>query len=69
MMRNGYVTGPILGALWLVVIASTLAVTMSFATGALFRPLVLFSMIWGHPHTSHYLLTRCPPGESHSTTA
>ena len=46
-MRNGYVTGPILGALWLVVIASTLAVTMSFATGALFRPLVLFSLIWG----------------------
>lgn len=46
-MRNGYLTGPILGALWLVVIASTLAVTMSFATGALFRPQVLFSLIWG----------------------
>ncbi|TLP55528.1 carbohydrate ABC transporter permease [Parasedimentitalea maritima] len=46
-MRNGYVTGPILGALWLVVIASTLAVTMSFATGALFRPQVTLSLIWG----------------------
>ncbi len=46
-MRNGYITGPVLGALWLVVIATTIAVTMSFATGAAFRPQVLLSLIWG----------------------
>ncbi|WP_419739164.1 carbohydrate ABC transporter permease [Ruegeria sp.] len=46
-MRQGYITGPILGALWLVVIATTIAVTMSFATGAAFRPQVLLSLIWG----------------------
>ena len=46
-MRNGFVTGPVLGAIWLVVIASTVAVTMSFATGAAFRPQVLTSLIWG----------------------
>jgi len=46
-MRQGYITGPVLGALWLVVIATTIAVTMSFATGAAFRPQVLLSLIWG----------------------
>ena len=47
-MRKGFITGPaILGALWMVVIATTVAVTMSFATGAAFRPQVLLSLIWG----------------------
>ena len=46
-MRKGYITGPVLGALWMVVIATTIAVTMSFATGAAFRPQVLLSLIWG----------------------
>ncbi|MCA0997046.1 carbohydrate ABC transporter permease [Alloyangia pacifica] len=40
-MRFGYVTGPLLGALWCFVIATTVAVAMSFATGAGFRPVWL----------------------------
>ncbi len=46
-MRNGFVTGPVLGALWLVVIATTVAITMSFSTGAAFRPQVLLGLVWG----------------------
>ncbi|MEM1004777.1 MAG: carbohydrate ABC transporter permease, partial [Pseudomonadota bacterium] len=46
-MRKGYITAPVLGALWLVVIATTIAITMSFATGAAFRPQLLMSLIWG----------------------
>lgn len=46
-MRKGYVTGPVLGALWMVVIATTAAITMSFSTGDAFRPQVLLSLIWG----------------------
>ncbi len=50
MMKNfyfGYVTGPILGALWLPVLATTVAITASFITGDAYRPLMLFSLIWG----------------------
>ncbi|MFY0617088.1 carbohydrate ABC transporter permease [Shimia sp.] len=46
-MRKGYITGPILGALWLVVMATTIAIAMSFATGAAFRPQILLCLIWG----------------------
>ncbi|MBR9766477.1 MAG: carbohydrate ABC transporter permease [Rhodobacteraceae bacterium] len=46
-LRFGYVTAPILGALWLFVIATTVAVAMSFATGAAFRPSVTFSVVLG----------------------
>ena len=35
---NGYVTAPVIGAVWCAVIAVTVAVAMSFATGAPFRP-------------------------------
>ncbi|WP_371154719.1 carbohydrate ABC transporter permease [Jannaschia sp. 2305UL9-9] len=45
--RNGALTGAILGALWTVTIAVTVAVVMAFATGALFRPLMLPSVLWG----------------------
>ena len=34
----GYVTGPILGVLWAFVVATTLAVVLSFSTGEAFRP-------------------------------
>lgn len=44
---HGYVTGPVLGALWLVVVATTVAVAMSFATGAAFRPFLLMCLVWG----------------------
>ncbi|UWR05645.1 carbohydrate ABC transporter permease (plasmid) [Ruegeria conchae] len=46
-MRKGYITGPVLGALWMVVIATTAAITMSFSTGDAFRPQVLLCLIWG----------------------
>ncbi len=46
-MRNGFVIGPILGALWMIVMATTIAVAMSFATGSAFRPQILWCLIWG----------------------
>ncbi|MDO6587131.1 carbohydrate ABC transporter permease [Salipiger sp. 1_MG-2023] len=45
-VRFGYVTAPVLGALWCFVIAVTVAVAMSFATGAPFRPTWL-ALPWG----------------------
>ncbi|WP_424966630.1 carbohydrate ABC transporter permease [Dinoroseobacter sp. S375] len=47
MFWHGLVTGPVLGALWMVVLATTVAVTMSFATGDPFKPAILLSLIWG----------------------
>ncbi|EYD72561.1 carbohydrate ABC transporter permease [Limimaricola hongkongensis] len=38
MIRHGYVAGPLLGLLWALVIATTVAVAFSFATGGAFRP-------------------------------
>ena len=46
-MRQGYVTGPVLGALWMLVLSVTVSVAMSFATGDPFRPSVLLSLFWG----------------------
>ncbi|MBO9401406.1 carbohydrate ABC transporter permease [Shimia sp. R9_3] len=46
-MRKGFITGPVLGALWLIVMATTVAVAMSFATGAAFRPQLLLCLVWG----------------------
>jgi multiple sugar transport system permease protein len=47
MIRQGYVTGPVLGALWMVILAVTVAVAMSFGTGEGFRPSMLLSLLWG----------------------
>lgn len=47
VMRYGYITGPLLGALWMMVLAITVAITMSFATGEAFRPGILWSLFWG----------------------
>ncbi len=47
MIRQGYVTGPILGALWMLVLSVTVSVAMSFATGDPFRPSVWLSLFWG----------------------
>ncbi|MQQ09641.1 ABC transporter permease subunit [Epibacterium sp. SM1979] len=44
---HAYVTGPILGALWGFVIAVTVSIAMSFATGEAFRPSFLLSLLWG----------------------
>lgn len=46
-MRNGFFIGPVLGALWMIVMATTIAVAMSFATGSAFRPQILWCLIWG----------------------
>ena len=46
-MRNGFVIGPVLGALWMIVVATTIAVAMSFATGSAFRPQILWCLVWG----------------------
>ncbi|KNG94900.1 carbohydrate ABC transporter permease [Pseudaestuariivita atlantica] len=46
-LRFGYVTGPVLGALWMVVLSTTVAVAMSFATGDPFRPHMMLSLLFG----------------------
>ncbi|MEL6684789.1 MAG: carbohydrate ABC transporter permease, partial [Pseudomonadota bacterium] len=46
-MRHGFVTGPVIGALWMVVLSVTVAVAMSFATGQAFRPGIMLSLFWG----------------------
>ena len=47
ILRNGYVTGPIIGALWMLVAGFTIAVVMSFSTGEPFRPVGWACLIWG----------------------
>ncbi|WP_368184619.1 carbohydrate ABC transporter permease [Aestuariibius sp. HNIBRBA575] len=47
LLRYGYVTGPLLGAMWTFIIATTVAVAMSFGTGDAFRPSLWMSLIWG----------------------
>ncbi|WP_425037900.1 carbohydrate ABC transporter permease [Primorskyibacter sp. S187A] len=46
-LRYGYVTGPLIGALWLFILATTTAITMSFATGDAFRPVLTISLVIG----------------------
>ena len=47
IFRFGYVTAPILGALWAITMAITVAVVLSFSTGDAFRPSIVLSIIWG----------------------
>jgi len=47
MLRYGYLTGPVLGALWTLVIATSVAIALSFATGDALRPSVLWSFVYG----------------------
>lgn len=46
-LRFGFVTSPVLGALWMIVLAVTTAIAISFATGDAIRPHLLWSLIWG----------------------
>ncbi|RYH10127.1 carbohydrate ABC transporter permease [Tropicimonas sp. IMCC6043] len=46
-IRKGAVIAPVIGLLWLLVIATTVAVAMSFATGAAFRPGLAGSVLIG----------------------
>ncbi|MBV1866366.1 MAG: carbohydrate ABC transporter permease, partial [Marinosulfonomonas sp.] len=47
MIRNGYVTGPLIGALWTLTMAIVTCVAMSFSTGQALAPSVLSSLILG----------------------
>ena len=47
MLRFGYATAPILGALWALTMAVSVSVVMSFSTGEPFRPVLWASLIWG----------------------
>lgn len=58
VLRYGYVAGPIIGMLWLFVLATTVAVAMSFATGGVFRPTWIPSMALGCGIAM--LATSCP---------
>ncbi|MEP2784920.1 MAG: carbohydrate ABC transporter permease [Pseudoruegeria sp.] len=47
MVRLGYVTGPVLGALWCFIIAVSVTVSFSFASGEPFKPSLVFSLLFG----------------------
>ena len=47
ILRNGFVTGPIIGALWMLIAGFTVAVVMSFSTGEAFRPVFWACLLWG----------------------
>ena len=47
MLRFGYVTGPLIGALWTFLMAIVACVVMSFATGEGLRPVLIPSLIFG----------------------
>ena len=46
-LRFGYVTGPVIGALWLFILATTVAIAFSFGTGEAFRPSLITCLIFG----------------------
>jgi len=46
-LRFNWMTSPVIGAFWMVVLSTTVAVLMSFATGEPFRPHILLSLLWG----------------------
>ena len=47
VLYRGYLTAPLLGGLWMVVLSITVTVTMSFITGLPFRPVIWLALIWG----------------------
>ncbi len=47
MVRNGYVTGPVIGALWSFTMAIVVCVAMSFSTGDALAPSVISSLVFG----------------------
>jgi len=62
-LRYGYVTGPVLGVLWALVVATTLAVLLSFTTGQAFRPGLIGCLVLGAlaglaaPEGRHWILS------------
>ncbi|SDE78602.1 carbohydrate ABC transporter permease [Limimaricola pyoseonensis] len=47
MIRHGYVAGPLIGLFWALVVATSVAVAFSFATGGAYRPGGLFAALLG----------------------
>ncbi len=47
LIRRGYVTAPTIGLLWVFLIAVTVAVALSLASGQAFRPSLILSVLWG----------------------
>ena len=45
LLRFGYITAPVLGALWMVVLSVTVAVAMSFATGDAVKPVIWMGLM------------------------
>ena len=45
--RFGYITAPLLGALWMTILSVTISVAMSFTTGDAIRPNAMGSLVWG----------------------
>jgi multiple sugar transport system permease protein len=58
-LYHGYITGPLFGALWMIVLAVSVTVTMSFATGDPYRPHMLFGLLFGGA-AGAILVTRLP---------
>ena len=46
-LRRGMITAAMIGSLWAIVVAVTIAVSLSFATGASFRPGFLGCSLFG----------------------
>lgn len=46
-LRFGYITGSVIGALWLFILATTTSIVVSFASGEAVRPSLWGSLIWG----------------------
>ena len=58
VLRRGFATAVLLGALWMVVASIGVAVAMSFATGLPFAPSVRMSLIWGGVLAAAFLAAR-----------
>ena len=63
-LRQGIVTAPVLAALWMVVLAVTVAVAFSFATGEAFRPHLILSLLWGALAGAGYVVLSSRRGAS-----
>lgn len=46
-LRFGFVTAPLIGALWMPVVVTTVSIAASFITGDPYRPSLLLSFVWG----------------------
>jgi len=47
LLRYGYVAAPLIGAVWMPIVATTTAIAASFITGDAYRPALIPSLIWG----------------------